>query len=232
VSADLARFLEGLTKRTSVVPVPNTVDPAVFAPRPSIPSDELVLITVGKLIEVKGQRYLIDALRRLQEAGIDAKLHIVGDGDLRQDLVDQIDGLQLTDRVKLHGYLPKAQIAELMRSADVFVLPSLWENLPCVVLEAMASGLPVVATRVGGVQELIDARLGLLVEPASPSALADAIAEVAQHLDRYDPDTLHALAASRYGPESVARQWAQVYQQALASGRPRGRSEGSQSAAA
>lgn len=216
VSADLARFLAPLTRRTPVITVPNTVDPRVFSPaRRGLerrPAGRLVLVTVGQVIEVKGHRHLIDALDMLSQDGVDAEVHIVGEGDLRERLEQHASDLGLADRVTFHGYLAKPQIAELMRHADIFVLPSLWENMPCVVLEAIASGLPVVASRVGGVPEVVDSDVGLTVDPESPRALAEGVMNVAGNLDRYHPDVLHETAERRYGPDAVARQWAQVYE--------------------
>jgi glycosyltransferase involved in cell wall biosynthesis len=216
VSLDLAQVMSNLTKDTRVVTVPPSVDPSLFRPDSRRSADVLTLVSVGRLVVVKGHRYLIDALKALEIAGVDARLHIVGDGDLRRALEAQVDDLGLTGRVTFHGYLPKHEIAEVMRGSDIFVLPSLWENLPSVVLEALASGLPVVATRVGGVPEIVDAEAGVLLDPASPTALADAIVEVAHNLHRYDRDVLHQRAASRYGPDAVAQLWTEVYELALA----------------
>jgi glycosyltransferase involved in cell wall biosynthesis len=97
------------------------------------------------------------------------------------------------------------------------VLPSLWENLPCVLLEAMSSGLPVVATRVGGTAEIVDSSTGHLVEPSSETALADGILRVINQRERYDPLAMHRTADGRYSYEAVARVWTDVYRTAIAS---------------
>lgn len=217
VSSDLATFLAPMTKHTRVVPVPNTVDPNLFHPGTPRVGEDVVLITVGQLTEVKGQRYLIDALKTLEEGGLDVHLHMVGEGERRDELASQAAALGLTDRVTFHGFLPKAQVAGLMRDSDIFVLPSLWENMPCVLLEALTSGLPVVATRVGGVPEVVASDAGVIVEPGSSAALAGGVSQIARDRGNFDRGSLHEVAAARYGVEPMSRRWAEVYELARAS---------------
>jgi len=135
----------------------------------------------------------------------------MGDGELREELEAQARRLGLGEALRFHGEVSKERVAELMGEADLFVLPSLHENLPCVLIEAMASGLPSVATEVGGVPELIDAQAGVLVAPADPGALAEAI-EAA--LDRdFDSAEIARQARERYSYETVAREWTAVYEE-------------------
>ena len=102
--------------------------------------------------------------------------------------------------MRFHGELPKEEVARLMRDADLFVLPSLHETFGCVLIEAMASGLPSVATRVGGVPEVLPGEAGELVAPQDPQALAAAIE---RGLERpRDPAALARTAAERYGYEA------------------------------
>jgi glycosyltransferase involved in cell wall biosynthesis len=106
-----------------------------------------------------------------------------------------------------------------MRSSDLFVLASRFENNPCVVLEAMASGLPVVATRVGGLPELVDEASGLLVEP-QPERLAARIAEALDRLASFDRDAIARRARERYGREAVGRLLLRAYEDAQRKGEP------------
>jgi glycosyltransferase involved in cell wall biosynthesis len=109
-----------------------------------------------------------------------------------------------------------------MRAADVFVLPSRFENLPVVLLEAMATGLPVVATAVGGVPEIVDERAGALVAPGDPEALAGAIAAVAARVECFDSAGLVERARARFGLDAVAGTWNGIYEELIAARAPAG----------
>lgn len=133
-----------------------------------------VVGTVGRLVPVKDQRQLIAAAHLLVQRGIPLTVIIVGDGELRSELLDQIDRLGLQEHVRLLG--SRDDVPELMAAFDVFALPSQSEGLSNTVLEAMASGLPVVATRVGGNPELVQSgTTGLLVPPGDERELAEAV---------------------------------------------------------
>jgi L-malate glycosyltransferase len=215
VSHDLGRRLEGLTEQTKITPVPNAVDTELFAPGPREPHAEVRLLTVGNLIPVKGHRNLIDALKLIVTSDTRRiTLDLVGDGELRPELEAQVREHGIESAVRFHGRLERGEVARLMREADVFVLPSLWENLPCVLLEAMSTGLPLVATRVGGTAEIVDESNGQLVEPGSAEALADGLRRVLEGGRAYDRDRMHQTATRRYGYEAVARAWTEVYERA------------------
>jgi glycosyltransferase involved in cell wall biosynthesis len=102
-----------------------------------------------------------------------ARYLVVGDGEARDGLTQTAASLGITDRVSFAG--ARADVPLMLSAADLFVLPSLTEALPTVVAEAMAAGLPVVATRVGGIPEMIDASTGILVPPDDVGALAQAV---------------------------------------------------------
>ena len=212
VSHELAERLRALAPGARIEAVPNAVDTDVFHPpagrrRAERPSR---LLNVATLSEKKGHVYLLEALARL-EGG--ETLEIVGDGELRDLLERQAAALGVGDRVRFLGPRPKEEVAELMRGADVFVLPSLYENLPVVLVEAQASGLPAVATRVGGVPELVGDDAGRLVEAGDPAQLAGAIAAVLESRDGFDPAALARRAAERYGYEAIAARWTAIYEE-------------------
>ena len=165
----------------------------------------LRLLNVAALAEKKGHRFLIEAMAELPEA----TLEIVGDGELRADLEAQVRGLGLEDRVTFLGEQPKREVARLMREAGLFVLPSLAENLPVVLIEAMASGLPSVATRVGGVPEMLGDGDGELVQPGDAAALAAAVRTAAGR--SFDPQDMAARARARYSYAAVCARWSEIY---------------------
>jgi L-malate glycosyltransferase len=218
VSRDMARRIEPLTGATRLVPVPNPVDTSLFIPATRERSDEIRLLSVGNLAEIKGHRVLIDAMPRLIDAHPTIRLDVVGDGELREDLERQARKHGVASRVRFHGRLERGRVAQMMCTADVLVLPSLWETLGCVLLEAMSSGLPVVASRVGGTPEIVGASTGQLLDPDSAAALADGIARIIEDLDGFDPEAMHRMANERYGYAAVARAWTDVYEIAVRQG--------------
>ncbi len=134
-----------------------------------------LIVAVGRLKAPKDFVSLVRALGRLAPDSFEAV--IVGDGPDRARLEDEIGHLGLAGRVRLAG--ERRDVAELLADADVFALSSSSEGMPVSVLEAMAAGLPVVASRVGGVPEqVVDGETGLLVEPGDPEDLAEALARL------------------------------------------------------
>jgi len=215
VSRDLERHLREIAPAASFEAVPNVVDDDVFHPASGFSTDgTLRLVTVGNLVDVKGHRYLLEAMRLLR-AGRTVTLDVIGDGELRRDLVSLTDSLGLNGDVRFLGQRPKAEVAARLRAADIFVLPSLGENMPCALLEALVCGLPSVASRVGGVPEVLGEGCGVTVEPGSAEALAGGIEAAAARLDRYDRTGVAASARARFGNDAIGRRWSGVYAHAL-----------------
>ncbi|MEJ7817590.1 MAG: glycosyltransferase [Thermoleophilaceae bacterium] len=211
VSDELAGHLSRIAPKARMVTVANVVDTEAFAPpaQPHPPGGEPRLLNIGALAEKKGHIHLLEAMTELEGARLD----IVGDGELRTDLERRVGELGLGDRVRFLGERPKQEVAQRMRDADLFLLPSLAENLPVVLIEAMASGLPSVATRVGGVPEMLDSESGRLVAPGDPHAFARAVRSA---LDNdFDPQAMAARARERYGYEAISGRWTEIYEELL-----------------
>jgi len=143
------------------------------------------ILCVGTLHEVKGQRYLLEALRLLVARGVDAACTFVGDGPDREALARRAAELGVAARVDLAGARTRGEVAQMLAAADVLAAPSVptrsgkREGIPVALMEAMASGVPVVASRISGIPELVeDGVSGLLVPPGDPGALADALASL------------------------------------------------------
>lgn len=159
------------------------------------------LLHVGRLHRVKGQSVLLEALRRLDEQGVRFECVIVGDGDERSRLESLAGQLGLRDRVKMTGSLGQAEVRAMYANADIFVLPSFSEGLPVVLMEAMAMQLPVVASRITGIPELVeDGVSGLLVTPGLAAPLADALIQLAR-----DPELRERMG--RAGRDKVCREF-------------------------
>lgn len=159
------------------------VTPELYAgDRPVRSDEEIRLIFVGRLAPVKGLRVLFEALDTLFEHIPQLRLTLVGDGPDRARL--ETEAARLGDRVQFTGYLTQQQVAETLAQHDICVLPSFAEGVPVILMEAMASGLPVIATQVAGVGELVQhGESGFIVPPGDVTALRAAIEDLAA-----DPD--------------------------------------------
>jgi glycosyltransferase involved in cell wall biosynthesis len=138
----------------------------------------------------------------------------VGDGAARAEYEQLVEDLELADKVTFHGLKSKGEVAELMRQADLFVLPSLWENLPCVLIEAIATGLPIVSTLVGGIPEMVDEETGRLVPAGEVLKLSTAIAGMLESLHTFDRHVI-TQKARQYSPEVVGRLLDSIYRRGI-----------------
>ena len=180
-------------RRSQYTHIYNGIDVEAFAGRASdrtalrtalgLAADHLVCITVGRLVPVKGHADLLHAFRMAVTACPQLRLVIVGEGLLRPQLEDLSANLGLDQRVMFLGW--RNDTAELLGASDIFILSSHNEGLGLVLVEAMARCLPVVATAVGGVPEVVrHNRTGILVAPCAPEAMARAIQALAADVER------------------------------------------------
>jgi glycosyltransferase involved in cell wall biosynthesis len=166
-----------------VVRIYHGLDLAEYSsPQSAANGDGTYLLSVGQLKEKKGLRYLIEAIAMLADKWAGLHCDIVGEGPLREDLQRLIDDRGLGDRIRLLGPLPHPEVVARYELRPIFVLPSVVaadgdrDGIPNVILEALASRLPVVASGISGIPEVVhDGQTGLLVEPADVAALSAAI---------------------------------------------------------
>ena len=218
VSDDLRKHIEAYGIKAKFQVVPNVVNTAFFYPlaKRSYKSAGIKkLLWVGLLTPKKGVPYLLEALSQLKDRRDDFALDIVGDGPNRAEYEQIVAELGLSDRVKFHGLKSKSEVAEFMRRCDFFVLPSIWENLPVVLIEALASGKPVIASRVGGIPEMINDEVGCLVPPKDVDALAEAIDYMLDHYQGYSSRQIAHYARKRYSYKAVGEKLHEVYHTVL-----------------
>jgi len=170
---------------------------------------------VGSLIPVKGIPYLLESVATLKEKRKDFILDIIGDGIYREKYEEYANELGVRDAVIFYGLKTKKDIAQFMRNADFFVLPSIWENLPCVLIEAMACGLPVIATKVGGVPEIVNEETGILVLPKNPKALSSAILYMLDHVQDYSKEKIAGYAKRKFSLEVIGGELKNIYEKLL-----------------
>ena len=196
------RVVEAGLEADRITVVYDGVDTELFGPRDrreararlGLPQDSRIILFVGSLRPIKGPEHMVEAFRKLKcSTGENLHLAIVGDGPLGESLREEVRELGLADSVTFAGTRLHGEVPEWMSAADVLCLSSLDEGMPNVVLEALASGRPVVATNVGGVGEVINSEsVGLLVQPGDPEALAAGLREALRR--KWDTGKLVARA--------------------------------------
>jgi glycosyltransferase involved in cell wall biosynthesis len=165
-----------------VIEIPeNGVDLSIWKmPRPgeATPTDTPRFLFVGRLIDWKRLDFVIQALARIP----DAQLEVIGDGAMRQPWTELAQSLGVADRIRFLGWLPQPECAKLLHGSTALLLPSIYECGGAVVLEAMATGTPVVATAWGGPADYLNASCGILVDASNPQAITDGFTQAMQKL--------------------------------------------------
>jgi glycosyltransferase involved in cell wall biosynthesis len=212
----------GIGRPDQFVTIPSGVDLDLVTAAPPVRplSGGPVIGAVARLVPIKGLQYLIEAAPAILRRAPGARFLLVGEGEMRPALEAQARALGLGDRIAFTGFRPDA--SSLLAGMDVFVLPSLNEGMGRVLVMAMALGKPIVATRVGGVPELLGGgEAGMLVPPRDSAALAEAVSLLLQ-----DRDRAAALAEAgrrrvpRYSVEAMLDSLAALYREVMAHGRP------------
>ena len=222
-----SRLAERMSRETGFPPdrirtLPNGVDLSRFGrigrgearSALNLPADALIVGTVGRLVAVKDQASLLDAVATLRRRGLPVTTVIAGDGPLRGELERRAARLDIATHVCFLGH--RTDVETVLAAMDVFVLPSVSEGMSNTILEAMAAGLPVVATRVGGADELVVAgETGLLVPPGSSEQLATALAAVLGDADlrRSMAGAARKRAASEFSLESSILAYKHLYEE-------------------
>jgi glycosyltransferase involved in cell wall biosynthesis len=227
-AAALVACSEGLKSRAlkflpsaGIQVIPNGVDLERFRPADTKPSrgtggdrpTALRLLTVGRLSTTKRVPLLVEAVESLRRQGRAAQLTIVGGGALKTDIERLVAQRGLSDIVRVVGRVESEQMPEIYRGHDVFVSASMQEGMSNAMLEAMASGLPIVTTRCEGVDELI-ADNGIVVDAAEPGPLAEAVRAVADDTRAWSAMSIAARRrAERFAWSRTAQQYVNLYQE-------------------
>ncbi len=181
--------------------------------------DDFVLGTVGRLEEQKGHIHLLQAMSILRDTGLGKRLRlfIIGDGRRRGELEAAASDLAIAGQVSFLG--TQTRTADFLRAFDLFVMPSLWEGLSLAMLEAMAAGLPILATDVGGASEVLgNNQFGIRVPPGNADAIARQIAELAGNPLRLSrlAEAARERAESNYSTTTLAHRLEALYAEVIA----------------
>lgn len=213
VSRALKDDVRSICNRTVFV-VPNVIDVDRFQIIKAGKSDRLNIGILGGMGNFrKGLDILLKSVSLLKKT--DLSVHIGGDGIYLEKFKKMAIDLGVYEKCKFYGEIPPGEITQFYSALDIFVLASRDETFGVVIVEAMSCGLPVIATRCGGPEEIITGETGVLVEKENPEDLAQAIIYVSENLGLYNKDLIRKYAKDKYGQESFVNNMTKIYQDVL-----------------
>lgn len=178
--------------------------------------DTLNIVTIGSLIHRKGFDLLIEALSQINPVlSPNWKLCIIGEGELTHTLQNLINAKKLQEHIYLVGSKTKLEIVEILHNSDFFVLPSRSETFGVVYIEAMACGLPIIATDCGGPRDIVTESNGLLIPNEDVDALSNAILHMVKNINKYDRKAIAEDCQARFAPEVIAKQLTQIFEDTI-----------------
>ncbi|MEO7765801.1 MAG: glycosyltransferase [Ferruginibacter sp.] len=192
--------------------VPNVVNTALFCYKPAV-IKKFRFIHPSTMIQIKNPEGILKAAKIVKEKGYDFELLMVGNREERLVSLSNVYGL--SEQVNFEAAVPYPEVAKQMQQSSALLLFSHFENLPCVVLEALCCGLPVVSSRVGGIPELIDDENGILVESENITALAGAMIQMMQDYAGYNHAAISAKATALFSYDTIGKQYSTIYDDIL-----------------
>lgn len=213
VSEDLKNAMIKCGLKAAYKVIPNVVDTHIFVPNiiEKRNSRARILHISSLKEEQKNFRLLLQALANIRKLKSDFELHVASDG-IWEQYQHEIETLELHNHIFFHGNLSTYSVAELMNTADFFVLTSNYENLPCVLVESLACGVPVISTRVGGVAEIINEENGILIPPNDIESLTNAILKMLDNYSIYDNEKMHQNAVAQFSYEAISKVYSGLYE--------------------
>ena len=216
ISNYLARYVASQNKNLPVALIPNGVDLNQFPVSSfQFPNKEKTVITVSRLVEKNGVKDLIGAMAIVTKTIKNVNLLIIGDGPLKEGLKSKVKSLRLEDNIEFLGEISNNQLPQYLNKAIVFVRPSLSEGLGTAFLEAMASGVAIIGTPIGGIPDFLkDRETGLFCEPENPQSIADKIVEVIENQDLKNKLIKNAreLVEEKYNWDNIALKFRNIYE--------------------
>ena len=218
VSQALQKTLQNNGVKGAFKIIPNVVNTDLFHLKSASTrlSGTLRLLAVSSLVKHKGLEHLFRALTMVPWKDRSWHLDVVGDGPEAEQHFQMVKDLELSANITFLGQMFKTEVAQIMRAADLFVMPSIIETFSVATAEALASGLPVLVTRCGGPEGFVTDRAGILVSPGSSKELADALTRMIENLPSYDRVAIAQEAKERFGTASVSATLYELYERLLA----------------
>ena len=209
VSEDLARKLNTITKGVKTTVLPNVVNEQLFFFEEGHANRFRFIHYVSSWKGQKNTEGLINVLSALQTIRVDWECIMYGPAE--SELIALVNKLGLSEKIKFTGEISYNQVAEIVRSASSFVSFSNYENQPCSILEALCCGVPVIATGVGGIPEIVNSQNGILIEPRNEQQLLEAMKMMIQNHGNYNRRAIAEDAKMRYSYSTVGKQLHSLY---------------------
>jgi len=197
--------------------IPNMIREEMFRP-PSVPrtTTPFIFFWAGRLEHVKGIDLLLEAVSRLTSRSASAvSVRLAGKGSLRSQLENQAESLGIGERVTFLGRISREALQQEMQGASCFILPTRYEAFGAVLIEAMATGLPVIATRSGGPQYIVSDTSGILIDPENVDQLADAMARMIRDYSAFDPEQIRKETIRQYGENAVMEKYDRLFREII-----------------
>ena len=219
-SLSLQETCKQFSPKHSIEIISNGVDTELFYPNKNknATSSEVQLLFISRLMPQKGIDTLINACNVLNQRGItNYKLTIVGEGHLKGLMFSLIEKYRIREKINYLGWKDLDELPDIYRKADIFILPSVMEGMPSVVLQAMASGLPIIASRVKGFEEVLEENVnGLFAEYNNPGQFANAIEKLIESESLRKSMSQKSIEKSKqFSWESIAKQYLELYKQTV-----------------
>jgi len=212
VSSALADRIQSFGVKRPIV-VPNFVDERNFPCTPLPDKEPFTFLTVSSMLESKGIHDLLVAISLLARKGVETRHVLVGSGPDLKRFQTMAEQMKINDRIQWLGAVNRANLPKLFSESHAFVLPSHLETFGIVYAEAIASGRPVIATRCGGPESIVNSVNGILVGVNDPEALSEAMCRMIEGIDAYQPEEIHLDFMKRFSRQVVTKQLVDLYNQ-------------------
>ncbi|HET6244033.1 MAG: glycosyltransferase [Bacteroidetes bacterium] len=214
VSSALKKEVIKNTHNKEVRIIPNMIDTSFFKPDYSVIKEDMIF-SLGNLIKTKGQDILIKAFALIAPAIPSYKLVIGGDGPEKENLIELATQLAIQEKIIFPGNLTRIEIRNYLHKSKCFALPSKFETFGIVYMEAIACGVPVVATKCGGPEDFINQNNGILCETDNIEEIAHAMKSILMNLNSYNLTEMHSFVNRNYSKENISQMLVNLYQEKI-----------------
>jgi glycosyltransferase involved in cell wall biosynthesis len=205
-------MLQNIKKNIEIVP--NLTDTSLFQPKLSHQNKNFTFLFVGDLTPLKAPHHLLAAFDLFKKSDVqgNCRLEIIGIGEMLKELQESVQKQNLSACVKFHRLLSAKEVVAKMQEARCLVLCSEVETFGVVLIEAMASGLPLIATDCGGPSDIVSDEVGILVPKGNIPKLAEAMKSIYLNSTKWNPQNIRSIALQKFGNEAVVKKWVAIYE--------------------